>query len=234
MVHPRSAHYLVVCQNEVRQLQAQVLETLVETGVIIHKASQCSHPAFQLNGGVEDVDIRRRLPFKIRKRARHNFYQITTGKASVSQATPYGSSLVTHMLRLWKNPHGRSGRTNRMYHSEPFFMNCDCQGIGVPGYTTGATELDLSFWSKKMGSILSAKQCTCSDSEESSRLELDTARIQHSSSLTAAQLRRCALAGQKQKGSLQIEKYCFSSHRSDLVCSFNFLISFVHGDGNQC
>ncbi len=35
-------------------------EGLVETGVIIHKPSKRSHPALQLNGGVEGVDIRRR------------------------------------------------------------------------------------------------------------------------------------------------------------------------------
>ena len=48
-IHTR---YIVVCQNEVRQLQAQVLKSLVETGVIIHKPSKCSHPALKLNGEV--------------------------------------------------------------------------------------------------------------------------------------------------------------------------------------
>ena len=55
-------HNVVVCQHEVRQLQAQVLDSLVETGMIIHKPSQsrCSHPALQLKGGVKSVDIRPR------------------------------------------------------------------------------------------------------------------------------------------------------------------------------
>ena len=49
--------YVVVCRYEVLQLQAQVLESLVETGVIIHELSKCSNPELQLNGGVEGVDM---------------------------------------------------------------------------------------------------------------------------------------------------------------------------------
>ena len=54
---PIHTPYIVVCQNEVRQLQAQALKSLVETGVIIHEPSKCSHPALKLNGEVKGVNI---------------------------------------------------------------------------------------------------------------------------------------------------------------------------------
>ncbi len=38
---------IVVCQHKVCQPEAQVLQGLIETGVSIHKPSQCSHSAFQ-------------------------------------------------------------------------------------------------------------------------------------------------------------------------------------------
>ncbi len=44
------------CQHEVHQLQAQVLDSLVEAGMFLHKPLECSHPALQLNRWEEGVD----------------------------------------------------------------------------------------------------------------------------------------------------------------------------------